>query len=114
MASVLYAEAIPPLGGDTLWIDMACAWERLPERIRELLTGKIAVHTGAPYGVAHAPAEDAKFKGSIEIERNNPEADHETRHPAVCRHPVGRRPGRSASRHERNERHLPSRGRRAA
>ena len=86
-ASILYAEEIPSLGGDTLWIDMERAWTDMPTDLRAKIAGRIAIHTGAPYGVRHAPAEDTQFKGSIEIERNNAEADRETRHPAVCRHP---------------------------
>ena len=86
-ASILYAEQTPPSGGDTLWVDMVQALKMLPQQLRTQLDGKIAIHCGTPYGVAHAPAEDTQFKGSIQIERNNPEADHETRHPAICRHP---------------------------
>ena len=86
-ASILYAEQVPEVGGDTLWIDMAAALAALPEAQKQLLQGRDAIHCGTPYGVAHAPAEDTQFKGSIEIERNNPEADRETRHPAICRHP---------------------------
>ena len=51
------------------------------------ITGFWLTRSGRPYGVAHAPAPHSRFRGSIEIERNNPEADRETRHPAVCRHP---------------------------
>ena len=86
-ASILYAEQVPRVGGDTLWVDMAQALRALPRQQRNLLQGRNAIHCGTPYGVAHAPAEDTQFKGSIEIERNNPEADQETRHPAICRHP---------------------------
>lgn len=86
-ASILYAEEVPQVGGDTLWIDMVEALRRLPAALRAALDGRDAIHTGAPYGVAHAPAADTRFRGSIEIERNNPEADRETRHPAICRHP---------------------------
>lgn len=86
-ASILYAEEVPPVGGDTLWVDMVQALARLPADLREMLNGKDAIHVGAPYGVRHAPPEDTQFKGSIEIERSNPEADRETRHPAICRHP---------------------------
>jgi taurine dioxygenase len=86
-ASILYAEQVPEIGGDTLWIDMETALADLPAQHRALLEGKYAVHSGTPYGVAHAPAEETRFKGSIQIERNNPEADRETRHPAICRHP---------------------------
>lgn len=86
-ASILYAEDIPSVGGDTLWIDMARACDALPGELRDALAGRFAIHSGKPYGVAHAPAVDKRFRGSIEIERNNPEADSETRHPAVCHHP---------------------------
>lgn len=86
-ASILYAEEIPPLGGDTLWVDMARACAALPDELRDALRGRIAIHSGKPYGVAHAPPVDSRFRGSIEIERGNPQADRETRHPAICRHP---------------------------
>ena len=87
MASILYASEIPASGGDTLWINMAQAWEALPTELREQVEGRMAIHSGTPYGIRHAPEESTQFKGSIEIERNNPEADREIRHPAVCRHP---------------------------
>ena len=86
-ASILFAEEIPDSGGDTLWVDMEQALQTLPVKLRNQLEDKTAIHCGIPYGVAHAPPADTQFKGSIEIERNNPEADNETRHPAICRHP---------------------------
>ena len=86
-ASILYAEQVPAVGGDTLWIDMAHAYRALPRQLQTVLQGKVAIHSGTPYGVAHAPEDSTRFKGSIQIERNNPEADRETRHPAICRHP---------------------------
>lgn len=86
-ASILYSVDTPPFGGDTLWVNMSLALQRLPESDRRLLDGATAIHTGRPYGVAHAPEESTRFKGSIVMERDNPEADREVRHPAVCRHP---------------------------
>lgn len=86
-ASLLFAEELPPVGGDTLWIDMERALQTLPQDLHAELKDKIAIHSGTPYGVANAPPENTRFKGSIEIERGNPEADRETRHPAICRHP---------------------------
>lgn len=86
-ASILLAEEVPSCGGDTLWVDMEAALQRLPQALREQLEGRVAIHSGTPYGQRHAPAADAQFRGSIEIERNNPEADAETRHPAISRHP---------------------------
>ncbi|MCP4982167.1 MAG: TauD/TfdA family dioxygenase [Gammaproteobacteria bacterium] len=86
-ASILLAEQLPPVGGDTLWIDMEHALLTLPAGLRAVLQGKNTIHSGTPYGVINAPSEDTQFKGSIEIERHNPEADRETPHPAICRHP---------------------------
>jgi taurine dioxygenase len=87
MASILYAEEVPSVGGDTLWIDMVEALKQLPDELIGKLEGRKVIHTGAPYGVKNAPVDGTQFKGSIEIERNNPEADLETLHPAICRHP---------------------------
>jgi taurine dioxygenase len=87
MASVLYSLEIPDVGGDTVWVNMAAAYRALPESTKCFLKGRTVIHTGTPYGVANAPDQDIQFKGSIDIERNNPEADRETPHPAVCRHP---------------------------
>lgn len=85
--SILYAEQLPPVGGDTLWIDMSRALANLPQGLLEALQGRMAIHAGTPYGVSHAPAQETRSSGSIEIERNNPQADLEIRHPAICRHP---------------------------
>ncbi|MFT5115570.1 MAG: taurine dioxygenase [Parasphingorhabdus sp.] len=85
--SILYAEEIPPLGGDTLWVNMTTALEQLPADLRETLTNRRLIHVGAPYGVKHAPEQSTQFNGSIHIDRNNPEADRETLHPAIVKHP---------------------------
>ncbi|MFT5504176.1 MAG: taurine dioxygenase [Gammaproteobacteria bacterium] len=85
--SILYAEQLPPLGGDTLWVNMSLAWEKLSNEIKEQIEGKMSIHCGSPYGVKHAPKLDKQVKGSIEIARQNPEADREILHPLVCRIP---------------------------
>lgn len=86
-ASLLYSVEIPPLGGDTLWANLSLAWESMDPDDRALLRDAVAIHTGKPYGVSHAPSAADQFRGSIGIERNNVEADRETRHPAVRLHP---------------------------
>lgn len=88
MASILYALDIPPIGGDTLWNNMALAWQALSKEVQATLQDCRAVHVGAPYGRQHAPPPDTRSGASIKIERDNPEADRETLHPAVVRHPV--------------------------
>jgi taurine dioxygenase len=46
-ASVLYAEEIPELGGDTLWANMYLAYETLSEPQRRFISGLRAVHSFA-------------------------------------------------------------------
>jgi len=46
-AGVLYAEEIPPLGGDTLWANMYLAYEALSEPVKHLVSSLRAVHSFA-------------------------------------------------------------------
>lgn len=46
-AAVLYAQDIPPLGGDTLWANMYLAYETLSGPLKELVGGLRAVHSFA-------------------------------------------------------------------
>lgn len=92
MGSVLYAKQVPAVGGDTLWANLCDAYDALPADLKTLLDGEWAVHTGAPYGQARAPAERDRASDSIRMARGDPEADREIVHPAVCVHPeTGRR-----------------------
>lgn len=87
--SLLQAVELPPVGGDTLWADQVAAWETLPDDLKAALDGRRAMHTGAPYGVSHAPK--SATSRSIGIARGDPEADRERAHPAVRRHPTSGR-----------------------
>ncbi|SMF83239.1 taurine dioxygenase [Tistlia consotensis] len=87
--SLLQAVELPPVGGDTLWADQVTAWATLPEDLKEILTDRRAIQTGAPYGVSRAPS--GALSRSIRITRGDPEADRERAHPAVRRHPVSGR-----------------------
>lgn len=44
LGAVLRAVELPPYGGDTLWADMAAAYDGLPDDIRDLIEDKFAVH----------------------------------------------------------------------
>lgn len=44
LGSVLSAVEIPPVGGDTLFANMNLAYEKLPDKLRERVTGLTAVH----------------------------------------------------------------------
>ena len=44
LGSVLRAVDAPAVGGDTLFADMACAYENLPSDVRDRIDGLVAVH----------------------------------------------------------------------
>ena len=44
LGSILRAVEIPPFGGDTLWADMAAAYDQLDDDIKEKVDGLVAMH----------------------------------------------------------------------
>ncbi len=44
MGAVLRVIEVPPLGGDTLWADMAAVYDNLPDDIKERIDGLTAIH----------------------------------------------------------------------
>ncbi len=90
MGSVLYAKEVPSHGGDTLWANMYDAYEALSAGMKGLLDPLRAMHSGRPYGVAHA-SKGVRTSRSIAIERDNREADREVAQPVVVVHPSSRR-----------------------
>ncbi len=82
VASILYAEQVPDVGGDTLWSNMYAAYAALSQGLQRTLAGLNAMHSGHVYGAARPPAGIATST-SIDISRNNPEADVERAHPVV-------------------------------
>ncbi|TNC24830.1 TauD/TfdA dioxygenase family protein [Amycolatopsis alkalitolerans] len=48
LGSVLRLVKVPSLGGDTMWADMAAAYDNLPADVRERITGLRAVHDFVP------------------------------------------------------------------
>ncbi|MBV8769317.1 MAG: TauD/TfdA family dioxygenase [Hyphomicrobiales bacterium] len=86
MGSVLYAREVPSHGGDTLWSNMYDAYEALSDGMKRMLDPLRAMHSGRPYGVAHAP-KGVQTSRSIAIERGNRDADREIAQPVVIVHP---------------------------
>ncbi|MDQ0246681.1 taurine dioxygenase [Bacillus fengqiuensis] len=43
-AAMLYLVQSPPIGGDTLWADMAAAYDNLPDEVKERIHGLTAIH----------------------------------------------------------------------
>ncbi|RKP56597.1 TauD/TfdA dioxygenase family protein [Pararobbsia silviterrae] len=48
MGSVLRCVECPTVGGDTLWVNMAAAYARLPQTVRESIDGLVGVHDLLP------------------------------------------------------------------
>ncbi|MFI2258868.1 TauD/TfdA dioxygenase family protein [Streptomyces tubercidicus] len=83
MGAVLQLREVPPVGGDTMWADMAAAYDNLPPEIRARVNEARAVHDYLP-GFARfcSPVQLAPFQQEF------PPVEH----PVVRRHPeTGRR-----------------------
>ena len=78
MGSILRCVECPPMGGDTLWVNMALAYARLPDRVKTMLDGLLAVHD-----IAHAFGGDHGAERRRELAREHPPQEH----PVVCTHP---------------------------
>lgn len=78
MGCVLRCVASPPVGGDTLWANMALAYEMLPEPIKREIADLRARHSiEATFGAAMPQADRLKLKARF------PDAEH----PVVRTHP---------------------------
>ncbi|WNI27646.1 TauD/TfdA family dioxygenase [Streptomyces sp. ITFR-6] len=83
LGSVLRAVEVPAAGGDTMWADMAAAYDNLPEELRQRIEDLTAVHDWAPsWGALMNDEQKAEFR------KLWPRVEH----PVVVRHPrSGRR-----------------------
>lgn len=48
LGAVLQLREVPPVGGDTMWADMAAAYDNLPDEVKERIDGATAVHDFIP------------------------------------------------------------------
>ncbi len=78
MGSILRAVKLPPLGGDTLWADMAMAYDLLDDETKEWIDGRKATHDYASaFGHNQPPEVQERMR-----------AEHPTvEHPMVRTHP---------------------------
>ncbi|MEC3980170.1 TauD/TfdA dioxygenase family protein [Amycolatopsis sp. H20-H5] len=83
LGSVLRLVQVPPVGGDTMWADMAAAYDNLPADVRERVDGLTAVHDYLPgFDRFSDPVVLAGFQDEFPP----------TEHPVVRTHPeTGRR-----------------------
>ncbi|MFE1929103.1 TauD/TfdA dioxygenase family protein [Streptomyces sp. NPDC059474] len=83
LGAVLQLREIPPVGGDTLWADMAAAYDNLPAEVKDRIDGATAVHDFIPgFARFYGPERLAPFQ----------EMFPPVEHPVVRTHPeTGRR-----------------------
>ena len=83
-ASVLRAVRVPPVGGDTLWVDMRAACAALPPTLRERVEGRCSRNT-----LSHAFRFLSDFDQTDRQDRLGTERDDTVaEHPVIIRHPV--------------------------
>jgi len=86
-ATLLHSKVIPPVGGDTLFVDACRAYEALSPAMQEVLAPLQAIHSARQsYGTQGVFAKDTK-KRTMEI-IVSAEADAALTHPLVRTHPV--------------------------
>ncbi|MGW3427597.1 TauD/TfdA dioxygenase family protein [Streptomyces melanosporofaciens] len=83
LGAVLQLREVPPVGGDTLWADMAAAYDNLPAEVKDRIDGATAVHDFIPgFARFYGPERLAPFR----------EMFPPVEHPVVRTHPeTGRR-----------------------
>lgn len=83
MGAVLQLREVPPVGGHTMWADMAAAYDNLPDAVKERVDGAIAVHDFIPGFDRFTSREKL-----LDLQDEFPPVEH----PVVRRHPeTGRR-----------------------
>lgn len=81
--TILRCQIMPRTGGDTLWADMAAAYQGLSEPFRRMITGLRAVHDFKNFRVlfTRSDADQARLRKMEELYPN-------PTHPVVRTHPV--------------------------
>ena len=88
MASILRCRIAPDVGGDTLWANMAAAYEGLDDKTRSLISGLTAVHDWEIFRYGFRKFGAASDDVIAELGRDHPPVEH----PVVRTHPeTGRR-----------------------
>lgn len=103
LGSVLRAVEVPPVGGDTLFADMAAAYDNLTPAMKAFLDGKVAVHDWMPlFGMGMDAEKKAALRADFPqvehpIVRTHPETGRKTLYVnrAFTQHVVGMEPAES-------------------
>jgi taurine dioxygenase len=81
LGAMLHAEAVPDVGGDTVWVDMAAAYRALSPALQSFLDERTATHSPAKAGGYFAARDTTAGARAAET------AGAAARHPVVRVHP---------------------------
>ena len=87
LGSVVYAETVPPVGGDTLFANQQLAYDMLSDGIKETLEGLIAIHSAKEAYTSPSALEKYDTDGPISYTKSDIIEDF-IEHPVVIKHPV--------------------------
>lgn len=84
MGAILYAEEVPPHGGDTLFASQYLAWESLSDGMKSVLEGMRAVHSDRKVA---GPAAKLNDKRATKVREDAAWRETVSVHPVVRTHP---------------------------
>ena len=87
MGSILYGLEVPPEGGDTLYCDMAAAYDNLSDAMKERIEGLKAVHSYLPRFMASRQIDEGFQDNKFELSDEQKAELAEVVHPIVRTHP---------------------------
>jgi len=91
LGSILYARAIPKLGGDTLFASMYAAYDALSDGMKKMLRGLRAEHSRR-HSFGEQAYTDARLDDIGERLGNTAAATQDAVHPVIIQHPLSGRP----------------------
>jgi len=87
LGSIVYADVIPPEGGDTLFANQQMAYEQLSEGMKNMLDGLTAIHTAKDAYTSPTALEKYDGDGPITYKHANIIGES-VEHPVIIKHPV--------------------------
>lgn len=87
LGSIVYAEIIPPQGGDTLFANQQLAFESLSEGMKSMLRRLTAIHTANDAYTSPTALEKYDGKGPITY-KHSEIISEQVEHPVIIKHPV--------------------------
>lgn len=80
LGSLLYAEIVPSVGGDTMWASMYAAYDALSDSMKTYLAGVSALHDNSLVRKLYAADQSLRREGVV--------VEKAVRHPVIRTHPV--------------------------